>query len=170
MADGRYGGGGRGQSMFDEKERGGSALESTREPWGGGDRDERPGGAGSSGDGSSGGRSGGHYLDPHFLGWRERQIRALDQDYDDYCRDLQKQFESDFHHWREKRQGELGAAYGRHSGGESDRGQSGPGAEASAAADTAGGGGDLSASEASTGSSASGAGRPRSGRKLREPK
>ena len=41
--------------------------------------------------------------DPHYHAWRRRQIDDLDRDYDDYRRENQSKFESDFGSWREKR-------------------------------------------------------------------
>jgi len=42
--------------------------------------------------------------DPHYHSWRQRQMEELDRDYDDYCRENQSRFESEFGSWREKRQ------------------------------------------------------------------
>ena len=42
--------------------------------------------------------------DPHYRSWRDRQIEALDRDYEDYRRENQSRFESDFSGWRGKRQ------------------------------------------------------------------
>lgn len=41
--------------------------------------------------------------DPHYDAWRHRQINELDRDYDDYRRENQARFESDFGSWRERR-------------------------------------------------------------------
>jgi hypothetical protein len=43
--------------------------------------------------------------DPHYAEWRNRQIDELDRDYDDYRRENQSKFESDFGNWRTTRQG-----------------------------------------------------------------
>ena len=43
--------------------------------------------------------------DPHYSEWRRRQIDALDRDYDDYRRENQSRFESEFSNWRTTRQG-----------------------------------------------------------------
>jgi len=40
--------------------------------------------------------------DPHYQEWRQRQIDSLDRDYDDYRREHQSKFESDFGGWRER--------------------------------------------------------------------
>jgi hypothetical protein len=42
--------------------------------------------------------------DPHYHNWRRRQMEELDRDYDDYCRENQSRFESEFGSWRERRQ------------------------------------------------------------------
>ena len=42
--------------------------------------------------------------DDHYLSWRDRQIRSLDQDYADYCREREQQFHSEFDNWRRSRQ------------------------------------------------------------------
>ena len=41
--------------------------------------------------------------DPHYRDWRSRQIDELDRDYDEYRRENQSKFESDFGSWRERR-------------------------------------------------------------------
>jgi hypothetical protein len=41
--------------------------------------------------------------DPHYRSWRDRHMTDLDHDYDDYRRENQSRFESDFTSWREKR-------------------------------------------------------------------
>lgn len=42
--------------------------------------------------------------DPHYREWRQQQIDALDRDYDEYRREHQSKFESDFGTWRSNRQ------------------------------------------------------------------
>jgi hypothetical protein len=42
--------------------------------------------------------------DPHYHAWKRRQMEDLDRDYDDYRREHQSKFESEFGGWREKRQ------------------------------------------------------------------
>jgi len=42
-------------------------------------------------------------FDPHYRSWRERHMSDLDRDYDDYRRENQSRFESDFGSWRERR-------------------------------------------------------------------
>ena len=41
--------------------------------------------------------------DPHYSEWRSRQIEALDRDYDEYRREHQSKFESEFGNWRTRR-------------------------------------------------------------------
>ena len=41
--------------------------------------------------------------DRHYHSWRQRQLDELDRDYDQYCRERQNRFESDFGTWREGR-------------------------------------------------------------------
>jgi hypothetical protein len=45
----------------------------------------------------------GYRGDPHYESWRRRQLDELDRDYDDYRRENQSRFESDFGSWRERR-------------------------------------------------------------------
>ena len=47
-------------------------------------------------------------FDPHYRSWRDRQLSELDRDYDDYRRENQSRFESDFGSWRERRQQKRG--------------------------------------------------------------
>jgi hypothetical protein len=46
-------------------------------------------------------RSGDH--DPHYHSWRRRHMSELDRDYDEYSRENQDRFESEFGSWRERR-------------------------------------------------------------------
>ena len=46
------------------------------------------------------------HQDDHYLSWREQQMRALDNDYADYCREREQQFHSDFDNWRRSRRQE----------------------------------------------------------------
>jgi hypothetical protein len=41
--------------------------------------------------------------DPHYSEWRDRQIAALDRDYDDYRRENQSRFDGEFGAWRDRR-------------------------------------------------------------------
>jgi len=41
--------------------------------------------------------------DPHYHSWKRRHMDDLDRDYDDYRRENQSRFESDFGSWRERR-------------------------------------------------------------------
>lgn len=42
--------------------------------------------------------------DPSYHDWRQRQIDALDRDYDEYRRENQSRFDTEFHGWRSQRQ------------------------------------------------------------------
>lgn len=57
--------------------------------------------------------------DDHYRSWRERQMEALDRDYEEYCRECEQQFHRDFDDWRSKRgQGSQASGSGQ-SGGQS---------------------------------------------------
>ena len=43
--------------------------------------------------------------DDHYRSWRDKQMQALDRDYEDYCREREQQFHSDFDTWRSQRRG-----------------------------------------------------------------
>lgn len=85
---GDYGGGG-GQGGF-----GG------RGDWGGDRGGYRSGGS----PGAQGQRPSADQHD-HYRSWRDRQIEQFDRDYEDYCRERQQQFHSDFSSWRQSRSG-----------------------------------------------------------------
>lgn len=57
--------------------------------------------SGSSGFGGTSSRS---PHDQHYSSWRQRQIEDLDRDYDEYCREHQSRFESEFSGFRQQRQ------------------------------------------------------------------
>jgi len=42
--------------------------------------------------------------DDHYRSWRDKQMQSLDRDYEDYCREREQQFHSDFDSWRQNRQ------------------------------------------------------------------
>jgi hypothetical protein len=46
--------------------------------------------------------------DPHYESWRQRHMSDLDRDYDEYRRENQSRFESDFGGWRERRMRQRG--------------------------------------------------------------
>jgi len=58
-----------------------------------------------SGYGASGYRSR-HEHDPHYRAWRDRQMEALDREYDEYRREHQSKFDTEFGSWRNNRQGQ----------------------------------------------------------------
>jgi hypothetical protein len=68
-------------------------------------REQRPEGFGGDALRGQGGGYGGLH-DPHYSEWRQRQIEDLDRDYDEYRREHQSKFESEFGSWRSKRQGQ----------------------------------------------------------------
>jgi hypothetical protein len=76
--------------------------------WGSQDRhDQRPsfGGFGNqTGWESQGQRRPSAHPDDHYRSWREKQMQALDRDYQDYCREREQQFHSEFDSWRQNRQ------------------------------------------------------------------
>lgn len=47
-----------------------------------------------------------HGNDDHYRGWRDRQMRDLDRDYDEYRRENATKFENEFGTWRTDRQGQ----------------------------------------------------------------
>jgi hypothetical protein len=47
-----------------------------------------------------------HEHDPHYRNWRDRQLESLDRDYDDYRREHQSRFDTEFGSWRQTRQGQ----------------------------------------------------------------
>ena len=59
-----------------------------------GDRSHNYGGSGSR-----------YEQDPHYRTWRDRQLEALDREYEDYRRENQSRFEGEFLSWRQQRQG-----------------------------------------------------------------
>lgn len=46
--------------------------------------------------------------DVEYQVWRERQVAALDHDYDEYRREKQQRFDENFGRWRERRSAQLG--------------------------------------------------------------
>ena len=70
------------------------------------DRDQESFGYSSSMGGTLGGfdnQTFGSSQDDHYRSWRDRQMSELDRDYDDYCREREQQFHSDFDSWRRSR-------------------------------------------------------------------
>jgi hypothetical protein len=41
--------------------------------------------------------------DDHYRSWRDKQMQALDRDYEEYCREREQQFHHDFDSWRQDR-------------------------------------------------------------------
>jgi hypothetical protein len=69
----------------------------SQSPWG---RDEY---RSSSRAGTSDRSDRSRHEDPHYESWRQRHMNDLDRDYDDYRRENQSRFESDFGSWRDQR-------------------------------------------------------------------
>jgi hypothetical protein len=44
------------------------------------------------------------HRDDHYRSWREKQMQALDREYEEYCRDCEQKFHQDFDSWRQNRQ------------------------------------------------------------------
>ena len=61
------------------------------------------GGFGGYGDYAEGRTSFTSHPDQHYRSWRDKQIRAMDRDYDEYCREREQEFHSDFEAWRGQR-------------------------------------------------------------------
>lgn len=89
-------------SGIGRSDRDGNDYDRSQTPWG---RDDyrRTSRAGTS---DSSDRS--RHEDPHYRDWRQRQVESLDRDYDEYRREHQSRFESDFGSWRERRQQKRG--------------------------------------------------------------
>lgn len=41
----------------------------------------------------------------HYRSWRDKQMQALDRDYDEYCREREQQFHREFDEWRRRKHG-----------------------------------------------------------------
>ncbi|HYG30429.1 MAG TPA: SWFGD domain-containing protein [Allosphingosinicella sp.] len=140
--------GSRGSGGWSERSRYGQGQsgyggEHYRAGWGGGGGSDRSGGwSQSSGSGS--------HFDENYRRWRDQQIARLDQEYEDYCRERQQRFESDFDSWRQTRQSR--PAQGGETSGAVGSGRSAILGDEAAGATTTGGG-EASAMESSTGSS-----------------
>ncbi len=65
--------------------------------------EDQSGPSGGAGDRDRSPRNFSSHQDDHYRSWRDRQINALDQDYENYCREREQQFHSDFDSWRSQR-------------------------------------------------------------------
>jgi hypothetical protein len=65
--------------------------------------DRERGSSGARGDWERAPRNFSSHPDDHYRSWRDKQMRALDRDYDDYCREREQQFHRDFDEWRRNR-------------------------------------------------------------------
>ena len=95
-------------SDYDRRESGRSYRPMTgdygrsEDQWGGGyDRSQTPWGRDDYRRTSFAGA--GRDNDRHYQAWRDRQLSELDRDYDQYCRERQDRFETDFGGWRNQR-------------------------------------------------------------------
>jgi hypothetical protein len=70
----------------------------------------QPGDFGGRGNWEHSSRIAGSSQDDHYRSWRDRQMRALDRDYEDYCREREQQFHQDFDSWRNDRRQQHGHA------------------------------------------------------------
>ena len=61
------------------------------------------GGFGGRGDWEHGRTSFSPNPEDHYRSWRDKQMAALDRDYEDYCREREAQFHRDFDAWRSRR-------------------------------------------------------------------
>ena len=111
----------------------------------GGEGDHRGGRQNFSGGGS---RSFGQ--DDHYRSWRARQIEQMDRDYEEYCRDRQQSFHTDFGSWRQNRQAQGGSG----AGASASTGSSGTTGLVPGSGETIGGGGEDRAETGSTNSEA----------------
>ena len=74
-----------------------------------GSRDERNGREREfmfgAGDEERFGRGRTDHPDAHYLSWRDRHMRELDRDYEEYRREREQQFHQDFGAWRNRKHG-----------------------------------------------------------------
>jgi hypothetical protein len=78
--------------------------------YGGGRQQGGFGGRGDWDRQGSGRQSFSSHPDAHYHSWRDKQVQALDRDYQDYCREREQQFHQDFDSWRQGRQGQMSQA------------------------------------------------------------
>jgi hypothetical protein len=135
------------------------------------DQDEESFGYGSAMGGTLGGfgnQTFGSSQDDHYRSWRDRQMSELDHDYDDYCREREQQFHSDFDSWRRNRSSRSPSAAASGSGSElGAAANAGVGTTTSSMTGTAGAGSAgssvASRSELDTASSLAGGSQPAGG-------
>ena len=94
---GRSGGHGRFSRQLEDR----GAWENNRD-WPNRDRSSSFGGESGYGQGQESRRFSSH-PDDHYRSWRDKQMQSLDRDYEDYCREREQQFHSDFDSWRQQR-------------------------------------------------------------------
>lgn len=76
--------------------------------YGSSDSDDRGRARWNQGSDQGGGFRSRHEHDPHYRTWRDRQLAALDNDYDEYRRENQSRFDTEFGSWRQTREGQRG--------------------------------------------------------------
>lgn len=81
------------------------------------------------------------HQDEAYRRWRDQQIQALDREYDEYCQHRQKQFETDFHSFRQTRQSGSTAGAGQNQERGQDRTRQMGSSEAASGSGLAGGAG-----------------------------
>ena len=54
----------------------------------------------------------------HYRSWRDRQLAELDRDYDEYCRENERKFSSEFEGWRQNRRQQGSGSAGTMTGAE----------------------------------------------------
>lgn len=107
-----------GQHQFESGDRnygGGSRMSGWRPDWDPQDQDRYDHSRGrweALGEGDGGRR---HDHDDAYLSWRERQMQALDREYDEFRRHRQERFHQEFEDWRKSRGG-AGSAAASYSG------------------------------------------------------
>ena len=89
----------RSRFMFGDEERYGERFGRQRDYGGGFER----GGFGGQGDSAQERASFTSHPDEHYRSWRDKQMRAMDRDYDEYRREREQEFHRDFEAWREQR-------------------------------------------------------------------
>jgi hypothetical protein len=57
----------------------------------------------SGGEDRGGRRRFSSHPDEHYLSWRDKQMQALDREYQDYCREREQRFHQEFDQWRQQR-------------------------------------------------------------------
>jgi hypothetical protein len=102
MAHGYLSDGNRTGSEFEAEQKGDLGRQRSGRSRGESDRREEAIG-GFAGENRQGRRKVSAHPDDHYLSWRERHMSELDRDYEEYCREREQRFHSDFDAWRRAR-------------------------------------------------------------------